>query len=124
MPKNLRWHFYSVQTSSSTIKVPHHSCLENLTPNERVIVRVINTSHEALLWDELVSSDIPNGSHLHRNIMGQSFAPKCRIVPLSFPLLGLYFLFSHEDIKALKQALYLTFILEMFPFLKKQHDPN
>lgn len=72
-----------MQTSLSIIKVPHNSCLEYLTLNEEVIVIVINTSAEALSCDELISSDIPNGSRLHRDMMDQSSALECRIILLS-----------------------------------------
>lgn len=62
--KNIKLAFLQC-AGSSVIKVPHKSCLENLTLNEQVIVSVINTSLKALLLDDLVSSDIPNGSRRH-----------------------------------------------------------
>lgn len=106
MPKNVSWHFYSVQTSLSVVKVPRNSCLESVTLDERAIVGVINTSGKALLWDELISGDIANGSCLHRDITGQSFLLNVELFPCPLCL------------KPLKQAHYLTFRLEMFSLKK------
>lgn len=87
-----------MQTSLSIIKVPRNSCLEYLTLNEEVIVSVINTPAEALSCDEFISSDIPNGSRLHRDMMDQSSALECRIILLLVICCHLYSSYYLSDI--------------------------
>lgn len=82
VPENVSWHFYSLQTSLSIIKVPRNSCLQSVTLSEQAIVSAINTAQKALLWDEFISSDIINGSRLHHDSMGPGFAPKCSYSPV------------------------------------------
>lgn len=81
-PENLSWHFYSLQTSLTIIKVPRNSCLESVTLSEQAVVSVINTAQKALLWDEFISSDIINGSRLHHDSTAPGFAPKCSYSPV------------------------------------------